>query len=584
MKLLRFKSVCVSLAACAAALIFSACGRQTDDPSKQKFDEYVRRVPENSVVFFGGYCPTDYQKKIFADAGWKKLENALRGNAALAKKTKKLLAEIEECGNGVPVREIFGDEPLAALRDAKETPVAFAYFIDEPFAAAEDSPESVPAWTFAAALSPRLEKTLADAFDALAARNVDGAAVWKKESSAVGARTAFTLLNGGGNVELCVVLGGGEIIAASSRERAEAFSNALAAAAPKRCIFDSPVFAKLAAGAPQSQIFGYLNFDGLKGFRDVAENASDFEKELRGNAQGVAFFGDAYSSTSAAESSLRVSFAQPTRLHKIFGAMAERKFDALGNALPNAAFALGFGVPTPTPELFPEDEFSFGAKRRATAEKFDARALYLSFADVEKVANLVGREKNFFDTPLFFAKLEAGDVGVLLNEPEIAGALNGGNPMIGRQKIGDDEVFGTAMFGIRFALLGTNAIYASNLPDAAAALNLAKGAGTSLADAGTFASLAKKIRGNNAVEIYEDEHPMLKMEKALLSASATEATRADAAFIALSEKILTLGSALMKKSLVGSALRVKGDLIELRTACEFEFDFGALADEVKKIR
>lgn len=578
MKLLRFKSVCFSLAACAAALIFSACGRQTDDPSKQKFDEYVRRVPENSVVFLGGYCPTDYQKKIFADAGWKKLENALRGNAALAEKTKKLLAKIEECGDGVPVREIFGDEPLAALLDATETPVAFAYFMDEPFAV-EDSPESVPAWTFAAALSPRLEKTLADAFDALAARN----AGLKKEPSAVGARAAFTLRERG-NVELCVLLGGGEIIAASSRERVEAFANALAAAAPERCVFDSPVFAKLAAGAPQSQVFGYLNFDGLKGFRDVAEDASDFEKELRGNAQGAAFFVDGYSSTSEAEFSLRVSFAQPTRLHEFFGAMAARKFNTLGNALPNAAFALGFGVPAPTPELFPDGEFSFGGEIRAKAEKFDARALYLSFADVEKVANFVGREKNFFDTPLFFAKLEAGDVGVLLNEPEVAGALNGGNPMIGRQKIGDDEVFGTAMFGIRFAPLGTNAIYASNLPDAAAALNLAKGAGTSLADAGTFASLAKKIRGNNALEVYEDERPMLKMEKALLGASATEATRDNAAFTALSEKILTLRSALMKKSLAGSALRVEGDLIELRAACEFEFDFGALADEIEKIR
>lgn len=581
-----------SAVAAVSALIFSACApEEKTDPAKEKFSAYAQRVPESAVVFVGGYCPTDYQKKILADAGWKKFVNALRGNAALSAKAKAFLADAEKDAPELPLRELVGDDPVAsfaAFCEAKEATAAAVFFIDETIDFSGRA--SAPAWTLAATVAPDAAKFLARLLDIAVERgNAQGDADLTKEISGDGSRALFTLRDRG-NVLACVALQGAEIVAASSRERVEAFEKSLAVPAPARCVFDAPVFAKLSAGAPEnSQIFAYLNFDGIKDFREAGRRSGAWEKEFRGNAQGVAFFGDLYSSKTSSECSFRAAFAQPIALHGLIGSMAARKFDTLGCALPDAALALGFGVPELTPDILkilaprgvaPQSDL-------ARFARLNLRSLHLSFADVEKAGNLIRR--NFADVPLFFAKLECDDVDAAFGAPFLEKELKG-NPMIGKQKIGEDEVFASAMFGVRFGPLGKTEVYASNLPDAPAALSLAKGAGKSLADAGTFSSIAEKIRGNNALEIYDDVGMLQKMQAEIARAQCeifaeVAGTDAPADSVAEFSRVLTdCANALLKKSLTGAALRAEGDLLELRSASEYEFDFGALAEEIGKIR
>lgn len=590
MKFHRLRFAFSALAA-VSALIFSACSpEEKTDPAKEKFSAYAQRVPERATVFVGGYCPTDYQKKILADAGWKKFVNALRGNAALSAKAKALLADAEKDAPEIPLRKLVGDDPVAALAafcEASEAPAAAVFFIDEPIDFSARA--GAPAWTLAATVAPDAANFLAALLDvAVESGNAQGDERLTKEVSADGARAFFTLRERG-NVVACVAIRGAEIVAASSRERVEAFEKSLAVPAPARGVFDAPVFAKLAKGAPEnSQIFAYLNFDGIKDFRDCGAGCDSLEKDLRGNAQGIAFFGDVYSSTTESECSLRAAFARPIVPHELIASMASRKFDALGGALPNAALAVGLGIPDLTPEivrrlapggLSPTSDL-------ARFARLDLRSICLSFADVEKVGNLLRR--NFADVPLFFAKLECADVETAFGSPFLSKELDG-NPMIGKRKIGEDEVFGMAMFGVCFGPLGKTSVYASNLPDAPAALSLAKGKGKSLADAGTFSAIAEKIRGNNAFEIYDDVRMLQKMQDELARAqrerfvglAGTDAAETEPEFL----RILTdCSDALLKKSLGGAALRADGDLLELRIASEYELDFGALADEIGKIR
>lgn len=575
-----FLSIAAVLAVGLGALALFGCSSKEElDPSQEKFAAYAQRVPEDAAFFLGVYCPTEYQKKIIADAGRQKFTAALRGNAVIADAGKTFLASAEKEAPELPLREIFGDDPIATLADAfdaKEAPFAAVFFAEGPLDFSDGGNAEQPDWTLAATVPGGVAKRLLTLVASLAKEH---------EIYEDGARALFTFR------DVRVLFRGNEVIAAPSRERIEAFEKSLAAPAPARGVFDAPLFVELAKGAPaKTQIFAYLNFDGVKDFRAGAGDiANPWAKEFFETARGVAAFGDFFSSVTSAESVIRAAFSRPGLPHKVIGAMVARGPDALGSALPDAAIALGIGVPALTPEILEALDLSEDSPSDkevvASLRRLDVRTFCISFSDVEKAGNLV--RYNFLDTPRFFAKFTCGDVSALLENADVAAALDGGNPMIGKQKIGEDEIYGTTMFGVRFAPLGGNAFYASDLPDAPAALKLAKGEGESLASAGTFASVAKKLRGNNAFEFFSDSLKLQQMQTELARASGEVSGKEEAAELAALSRRLRVEECLeafQKKSRTGTVLRVDGNAIELRSAAEFETDFGALADELGKIR
>lgn len=568
---MKIKSLVSVIASLVASVLLIACGAKKD-PSEEAFETLFQSVPADVSFFAGGYITMADQAKNQETGNWKKVVDALQSNPAISEKFEKLLDASPDAKYFFQ-RWLGGSDFLTALSDAcavAPAPMAFVAYMDGDL----DCTKKDLAFSFAATMGKEYVASAERFIECCVheqERTGRGEGRWKKEI--VGEKKVFVYTEG--KAVIAVAFCGNDMLVASSRERLDAleasFRNPTGAS-----LKDSAVFEKAAAGVKKYNLVALLNFDEFKDFRTAKADADFVEKLFRETAESLSFFVDIPFAEKTSDTLLRVEFSRPLCIHDALSSMAKKKPQTLKNALPGADYALGIALPDLSDELC--KDMNVPAAHAEKIRRLDPKMLYLSVADSERIAGLVSGDTTSF--PQAFVKLECADNSVLKEEEGLAPIFQ----MAQKQEIDGVDVYSSIFFGIKYALLGRTDVYISNLFDASAALNLARGKGKSLADDGMFNGVAGRIAGENAAEAFVNDRAstqlQLEMSRTVIAKEGLSVTEDVESTLAFYELFLTL----VKKSIYGSALRRNGTAIELHLAYECEYDFDALAEAIKKLK
>lgn len=575
---MKLKSLIITVLFAGASILFSACG-QKKDPSEEAFDALMERVPAGAAFFAGGFIPLEEQIDSAKEGNWNKVVEAINGNTALAERFEKSLSASPDVKYFFE-RWLCGVDPREMLEKACKVapaPFAFVAYFDGNADACEKG--EVP-FIFAATMAKPYAEAIEHFLICCKKENEvrgHGAGTWTREVK--GEKTLYVYSEE--KISVVFAFCGNEVIVASSTDKLSDFE-ASASNPPAELLKDSAVFKKAANGVGAYNFVALLNFDEIKKCCPNKKDATPTEKILRETAESLSAFVNISLTEKTANALVRAEFHKPNYIHDLVASMAKNKLATLANALPGADYAAGLGIPKLSDELAKEAKIPEEGLDKL--RRLDAQRLYVSLGNAKKIASAVSGD--YMNLPDVFLKLDCGNTDVLLEDSGVAAFFDGNNPMAQKQSIDGSEVFSSLFFGIKYALLGKNSVYVSNLFDAPAALALAKGKGKSAEDTGTFNSLAEKLAGENALEWFMNDRTGTEVQLALLEYAQNNpelpAEERDGIRMAISFHELTL--ALTKKSISGIALRRNGTALELHWTCEYEYDFDAFAEGIKNLK
>ncbi len=575
---MKAKSLIVTTVLSGLSVFLSACG-QKKDPSEEAFNTLMQSVPADVAFFAGAYIPLEEQRELQAREDWKKVHAAIVGNPVLMQRFEKLfdanpdLKAISEALFGGKT----GAECVSEMISVAPAPTAFVAYLDD--AAGEGK---MPDFAFAATMAESYVKILGNLLDRAKTRD-SAEKAWTKELA--GNKTIYTHSQDG--FSLVIALCGDDVLMAPSREALDRLEASFVNP-PAKALKDSASYQKSMKGSEGYNLVAFLNFDGIKDFRKAKKTDKAFAKMIKENAESIAFFADISSTGNTAHAFARMEFSKPIWYHEALSLMGKNRLATLANALPGADYALGLALPKFDGEWVKEAQIP--DKTFNALSRLGARNIYLSLAQLENVAGLIGGD--ITSVPQAFLKLECEDNTALLEDGTVASLFAPNNPMAQKQNMNGVDVYSSFFFGIKYALLGKTGLYASNAFDASAALSLAQGSGKSLAQEGTYNALAERIAGDNAFEVFSDDRAGIRTQVALIEAQIksiadTEAgsvLEADLEALRSALAFQRLAADLMKKSVSGLALRRNGTAIELEWTCDYEYDFEAFAKALENLK
>lgn len=574
---MKLKSFIFSILLAGISILFVACG-QKKDPSEEAFESLMKSVPANTSIFLGGYISLEDQLKLNENDGWRNVSAAINGNSAIAERLEKSLyaspdlkSFFDRLFGGSNLREV-----LAKASRIDPAPFAFvAYYGGN----ADFRATAVP-FVLAATMSQTYvdaaEQFVISVKEEYNARG-NGKGTWTQEVK--GEKTLYVYSEKSG-FSVAIAFGGNEIAVVAPAKTIEDFE-AFASNPPSESLKDSAIFKKAAEGVGAHNFVAFVNFNEFVGFRSEGKRATPTEKVFRKTLESVSMFADISLDGNTANSLVRAEFSELNSFHDIVDSMAENKLATLANALPGAEYALGIGIPDPSIM----QELSLKRKKKneifELIRQIDAKSLYASFDNSRKIASALSGK--FKDLPDFFLKLDCGNPEALLSDKKNGSLFKMSES---KQTIDGTDVFTSFFFGIKYALLGEKGLYVSNLFDAPAALALARGKGESAENTGRFNSIAEKIAGVNAVEVFWDNRAATEIQieicKSGLKNSALPQSEIDG--IRSTIAFMELWLAMEKKSISGMALRRNGAAIELYCVCKYDYDLNAFAEAIKNLK
>lgn len=575
---MTIKSLVTTTVLSGLSVFLIACG-QKKDPSEEAFNTLMQSVPADVAFFAGAYIPLEEQRELQAREDWKKVHAAIVGNPVLMQRFGKVFEANPDLN---AISEVLfggktGAEFVTEMLSVTPAPTAFVVYSDD--ASGEGK---MPDFAFAATMAEAYVKTLGNLLDRAKTRNAEEKA-WTKEIA--GNKTIYTHSQDG--LSLVIALCGNDVLMAPSREALDRLEASFANP-PAKALKDSASYQKSMKGSEGCNLVAFLNFDGIKDFRKAKKADKALTKQIKENAESIAFFADISSTGNTAHAFARMEFSKPTWCHEVLGQMGQTQMATLANALPGADYALGLGLPKFAGDWVKEAQIP--DKAFNAFSRLGARNLYLSLSQLESVVGLIGGDIS--SVPQAFLKLECEDNTALTEDESVAALFAPNNPMAQKQNMNGVDVYSSFFFGIKYALLGKTGLYASNAFDASAALSLAQGSGKSLAQEGTYNALAERIAGDNAFEVFSDDRAGIRTQVALIEAQIksiadTEAgsvLEADLEALRSALALQRLAADLMKKSVSGLALRRNGTAIELEWTCDYEYDFEAFAKALENLK
>lgn len=592
---------------CSVFAFFVGCSK--NEPEQTELDALIQCVPADVAFFFGTHYSKRFQKEIIDDAGYQKMLGALEKNPTLNAKLKKLAEHFSKDSKGVSEIFLNAENPMkdiiSLLSKAEDfTLVAFADGVEiDGKLNLKSGKKTLPQWTLVASgqYVGAIEKLLVS--DEKVEKEIrDGRIFFVPE------------IPDAKKLKIIVSIDGTTLKAASSIERILAFE-ASQKNVPAKAIRDVPAFKKLQKGYEKSDTIFFVNFDKIKGFREIKAE-TEFNKSILKTIEGAGLFCKSYSTVGEVTGCMRITFKESIYALEFLKSAGTRKLETLKNSLPGAEYVIGIALPKITPDVLSAAKMlgaeTIDEEKISIAQKLDLQTLTLSLKDNENWMNIKKYSTN--DLPQVFAKITCGDVDAILKNKEIEPALN--SPIIAKETISDTEVY-ASMFGIKFAPIGKNIFYAAKTKDSAETLALAKGTGKSLASEKTFASIQKKLGTGNVLELFSNDKKLIaaykSVTKAVLDESMgkledeevdeAEAVDEESAAEAIAEtnpndwkkrQIHNLKMALKlydwldvatKKSLTAMSLRLDdATTLTIPFVSEYEYDFSAIAEKIEAVK